>query len=408
LKRENNSIEEALKKLTCGVVEVIPENGLREKLEQGLREGRPLRIKAGFDPTAPDLHLGHTILLRCLKNFQDLGHEVHFLIGDFTARIGDPTGRSEIRKPLSPEEIRKNAQTYQSQVGRILDLKKVKIVFNGEWMEKMQASDLVKLAAKHTVARMLERDDFSKRYREGSPIHIHEFLYPLIQGYDSVMLKADIELGGTDQRFNLLVGREMQREYGQQSQGVMLLPLLEGTDGVQKMSKSLGNAIGITEPAKEIYGKVMSISDELMWRYYALLTDRSEEEISRWKKETQAGEANPRDLKAQLALELTTRFQGEEEAWRASQEFDRVFRTKQSPEEIEITSLKWLGETIPVAILLSETGLVPSRSEARRLIQQGGVVIEGRRVGDIQEAISAKGDCQIQVGKRRFRKVRFV
>ncbi|MBI4208753.1 MAG: tyrosine--tRNA ligase [Deltaproteobacteria bacterium] len=408
MKRENSSIEEALKRLTCGVVEIIPENGLREKLQQSLRQKRPLRIKAGFDPTAPDLHLGHTILLRCLKNFQDLGHEVHFLIGDFTARIGDPTGRSEIRRPLSIEEIRKNSETYQNQVGRILDIKKVKIVFNGEWMEKMQASDLVKLAAKHTVARMLERDDFSKRHREGSPIHIHEFLYPLIQGYDSVMLKADIELGGTDQRFNLLVGRELQREYGQEPQVVMLFPLLEGTDGVQKMSKSLGNTIGITESAKEIYGKVMSISDELMWRYYSLLTDRSVEEISRWKEEAQAGSVHPRDLKAQLALELTTRFQGKEEALRASQEFDRVFRTKQSPEEIETTPLKWAEETIPVALLLSETGLVSSRSEARRLIQQGGVMVEGHRISDIQEAVSAKGDCQIQVGKRRFRKVRFI
>ena len=389
-------------------MEVIPEEGLGHKLEQSLREKRPLRVKAGFDPTAPDLHIGHTILLRCLKRFQDLGHEVHFLIGDFTARIGDPTGRSEIRKPLSSEEIQQNAKTYQDQVSGILDLEKIKVVFNSEWMDKMRASDLVKLAAQYTVARILERDDFSKRYREGSPIHIHEFLYPLIQGYDSVLLKADIELGGTDQRFNLLVGRELQREYGQEPQVVMLFPLLEGTDGVQKMSKSLGNTIGITEPAREIYGKVMSISDELMWRYYALLTDRSEEGILQWKEESETGKANPRDLKAKLALELASRFHGEAEAMKAAQEFDRVFRTKQSPEEIETSPLKWFEETILVVTLLSEIGLVPSRSEARRLIQQGGVMIEGRRIHDIQETVVAKGDLQIQVGKRRFRRVRFV
>ncbi len=389
-------------------MEVIPEEGLGHKLEQSLREKRPLRVKAGFDPTAPDLHIGHTILLRCLKRFQDLGHEVHFLIGDFTARIGDPTGRSEIRKPLSSEEIQQNAKTYQDQVSGILDLEKIKVVFNSEWMDKMRASDLVKLAAQYTVARILERDDFSKRYREGSPIHIHEFLYPLIQGYDSVLLKADIELGGTDQRFNLLVGRELQREYGQEPQVVMLFPLLEGTDGVQKMSKSLGNTIGITEPAREIYGKVMSISDELMWRYYALLTDRSEEGILQWKEESETGKANPRDLKAKLALELASRFHGEAEATKAAQEFDRVFRTKQSPEEIETSPLKWFEETILVVTLLSEIGLVPSRSEARRLIQQGGVMIEGRRIHDIQETVVAKGDLQIQVGKRRFRRVRFV
>lgn len=403
LKRTDNPLE----LLTRGVLDIIPEDGLTRKLEKAAHENRPLRVKAGFDPTAPDLHLGHTVLLQRLRAFQNLGHEVIFLIGDFTARIGDPTGRSEIRKPLTPQAIQENARTYRDQVGRILDLEKVRIVYNSEWMKKMDAADLVKLAAKYTVARMLERDDFSKRYKEGSAIHIHEFLYPLIQGYDSVALQADIELGGTDQRFNLLVGREIQREYGQEPQTILILPLLEGTDGTQKMSKSLGNYIGITEPASEIYGKVMSISDELMWRYYELLSDRSEAEIARRKREVAAKKVNPRDLKAALAFELSARFHGASEAERAAQQFNRLFRAKQLPEEIETTSLSWKEGTIPVAVLLCEAGLAPSRSEARRLIQQGGVVIDGRRVGDVQASLPTQGVFQIQVGKRRFRRIDF-
>ncbi len=394
-------VERALALIGRGAEEILPETELRERL----RSGRPLRVKAGFDPTAPDLHLGHTVLLNKLKQFQDLGHEAIFLIGDFTAMIGDPTGKSQTRPPLTRDEVIENARTYEEQIYKILDPEKTLVMFNSTWMNAMSAADLIQLAGKYTVARMLERDDFSKRYKSGQAIAIHEFLYPLIQGYDSVALKADVELGGTDQKFNLLVGRHLQEIYGQKPQVVITMPLLEGLDGVQKMSKSLGNYIGITEPPDEQFGKLMSISDTLMWRYFELLSFRPMEEIEAWKRACAEG-ANPRDFKVRLALEIVARFHGDEAARRALEQFEARFRHGALPQDLETVQVS-AGEAdgIGIAHLLKAVGLVKSTSEALRLIQQGAVRIDGERIGDPKLRIPPGSSHVFQVGKRRFAKV---
>ena len=388
-----------------GIVDLISEEELKEKLQNAAKDGKPLRIKAGFDPTAPDLHLGHTVLIQKLKQFQELGHHVIFLIGDFTGMIGDPTGKSETRKPLTKDDVAKNAETYKAQIFKILDEEKTEIAFNSRWMNNLPVADLIHLASKHTVARMLERDDFKKRYTGNRPIAIHEFLYPLIQGYDSVVLKADVEIGGTDQKFNLLVGRELQREFGQTPQVVITMPLLEGTDGVQKMSKSLGNYIGITEPPGEIFGKIMSVSDELMLRYYELLSSLSNTELEELKQGLKNGAVHPKDAKVRLAKEMTTRFYGSDSAIKAASEFDKVFKAKDIPEDIEEKVIAIQTDYVGVVDILKTIGLVPSSSEARRLIQQGGVSIDGMRVSDINLRLPANKNYLLQVGKRRFARV---
>ncbi len=396
--------ERQLKILKRGVVDLISEQELLERLIRSVETGRPLRVKAGFDPTAPDLHLGHTVLIQKLKHFQDLGHHVLLLIGDFTAMIGDPTGRSETRRPLTEEEIRRNAETYKEQAFKILDRHRTEVVFNSEWMGRMSAAELIQLAARYTVARMLERDDFSKRYRQGQSIAIHEFLYPLIQGYDSVVLRADVELGGTDQLFNLLVGRTLQKENGQEPQVVMTMPILEGTDGVQKMSKSLGNYIGITEPPTEIFGKLMSISDELMVRYYELLSEATEERIEAVRR----GEVHPRDAKQALAFEITARFWGRREAERALDAFRKLFVRKELPEEIEEVRVKPEGGSMGLARLMVCAGMAKSTSEAMRLISQGGVRVDGERVTDRRAEVPTDRALLLRVGKRNFKRVSFV
>jgi tyrosyl-tRNA synthetase len=399
-----DGIDDALGVLKRGTEEILIEDALRRKL--ALR--RPLRVKAGFDPTAPDLHLGHTVLINKLRQFQDLGHEVLFLIGDFTGMIGDPTGKSATRKPLTRDEILDNAKTYEEQIFRILDPERTLVVFNSSWMGEMRAAEIVQLAAKHTVARMLERDDFSKRFKSGQPIAIHEFLYPLIQGYDSVALKADVELGGTDQKFNLLVGRQLQETYGQDPQVVITLPILEGLDGVQKMSKSLGNYIGITDAPEDMFGKVMSISDDLMWRYLELLSQRTMEEIESWRRRTLEG-ANPRDFKLLLAEEIVARFHDRRSAEDAKQAFIARFQRGAIPENLEVLELH-ATETggLMIGALLKEAGLVKSTSEALRLIGQGAVRLDGERVEDRGLVIAGGGPYLIQVGKRRIAKVRLV
>ncbi|HEY5672961.1 MAG TPA: tyrosine--tRNA ligase [Malonomonas sp.] len=393
------SVQEQMEIIRRGAVEILVE----AELEERLKAGQPLRIKAGFDPTAPDLHLGHTVLIQKLKQFQDLGHEVCFLIGDFTGMIGDPTGKNETRKPLTKEQVLDNAKTYQEQIFKILDPAKTRVVFNSEWMGKMSAADLISLAGKYTVARMLERDDFNKRYNNQQPIAIHEFLYPLVQGYDSVALESDVELGGTDQKFNLLVGRELQKQAGQKPQSVLTMPLLEGLDGVNKMSKSLNNYIGITEPAKEIYGKVMSISDELMLRYYELLSDVDLDALQRVKSGVAGteGGAHPMVSKKALALELTARFHGAEVAQAAAEEFVRQFAQKQLPDEIPLTLISADGP-VWICRLLVEAGLVKSNGEARRMVTQGAVSLDGERVEDADLEVSLLTERTVQVGKRRF------
>ena len=391
-----------------GAVEILVESELEERLRQSITSGVPLKIKAGFDPTAPDLHLGHTVLIQKLKQFQDLGHEVYFLIGDFTAMIGDPTGKNETRKSLSREEVLLNAETYKTQAFKILDPQKTKVVFNSAWMGRMSAADLVGLAARYTVARMLERDDFHKRFTGHQPIAIHEFLYPLVQGYDSVALEADVELGGTDQKFNLLVGRELQKQEGQKPQCVLTMPLLEGLDGINKMSKSLGNYIGITETPKEIYGKVMSISDELMVRYYELLSDADLDTL-RGIRDGVAGEpdgAHPMESKKALARELVARFHDQAGALRAEEEFIQQFKQKEVPEDIPLVNLRIDGP-VWICRLLTEAGLVSSNGEARRLIKQGAVRLGGEKVADADQEISPVGEVVLQAGKRRFARVVF-
>jgi len=395
--------------LKKGTVEIIQEEELLDRLEKSIRENKPLRVKAGFDPTAPDIHLGHTVLLRKMKHFQDLGHEVIFLIGDFTGLIGDPSGRSSTRKPMTREEINRNAETYRQQIFKILDPEKTIIDFNSRWLGALTSFDIINLAAKYTVARLLERDDFALRLKSGLPICVHEILYPLMQAYDSVALRADVELGGTDQKFNLLVGRDLQREFGQEPQIVITMPLLEGLDGVEKMSKSLGNYVGITEPPQEIYGKIMSISDELMYRYYELLTDIRLEQIESWRKDAEAGKINPRDLKAKLAWLIVADFWGKEEADRAAEEFDRVFRRRELPQEMTEIALTFLPEekrelSLNIVDLLVNYNLVPSRSEAKRLIRQGGVDLDGQRVDNINFMIdfSQVKEHVLRLGKKRF------
>ena len=378
---------------------------IKQELIEKLKEGRPLRIKAGFDPTAPDLHLGHTVLINKLKQFQDLGHEVMFLIGDFTGMIGDPTGKNVTRKPLTREEVIHNAKTYEEQIFKILDSNKTRVMFNSSWMNAMSSADLIQLAAKHTVARMLERDDFSKRFKGGQSIAIHEFLYPLIQGYDSVEMKADVELGGTDQKFNLLVGRQLQEAFGQKPQVVITMPILEGLDGVQKMSKSLNNYIGIADVADEMFGKIMSISDELMWRYFELLSFRPMAEINSWKLECIEG-ANPRHYKVKLAQEIIERFHDGKAAVKALENFEARFQRGAMPDEIDEIELKIQGSSFCIANLLKESGLTSGTSEAIRLINQGAVKIDGEKVSDAKLEISINTQNIYQVGKRKFAKVK--
>jgi tyrosyl-tRNA synthetase len=394
------SIEDQIAELSRGTDEVLPGDGLEAKLKQD----RPLVVKAGFDPTAPDLHVGHTVLINKMRQFQDLGHEVVFLIGDFTGMIGDPSGKNATRPPLSPEEIRVNAETYEAQIFKILDEKKTRVEFNSTWMSKVGSAGMIQLAARHTVARMLERDDFKKRYENGQPISIHEFLYPLVQGYDSVALKADVELGGTDQKFNLLVGRQLQQDYGMEPQVVMTTPLLEGLDGVQKMSKSLNNYIGITEPPGEMFGKIMKISDELMWRYYEVLSFRTLDDIASLKQRVDDG-MNPRDAKFELGIEIVARFHDAQAAEAAKQEFISRFQQGEMPDEIPERTLQSQDGQLGIAHLLRDAGLVSSTSEAFRMIKQGAVRIDGEKVEDRALTIDAGSTNIYQVGKRKFSRV---
>ena len=393
-------VEESLEQIKRGAIDLL----IEEELIERLKTGRPLRIKAGFDPTAPDLHLGHTVLINKLRQFQDLGHHVMFLIGDFTGMIGDPTGKNLTRQPLSREQILENAKTYQEQVFKILDPAKTEVLFNSTWFDRMTPADFIHLAAKHTVARMLERDDFGKRYASGQPIAIHEFLYPLVQGYDSVAMRADVELGGTDQKFNLLVGRELQKHYGQSPQIVLTMPILEGLDGVQKMSKSLGNYVGIRDEPNEMFGKLMSISDELMWRYFELLSFRPVAEIAEWQRQTMAG-LNPRDVKFKLAEELVARFHGIDAGRHALAAFIERFQKGALPENLAEMRVPSRNGGLAIASLLKEAGLVASTSEALRLIQQGAVRIDGERVGDRNLELAAGSKHIYHVGKRRVARV---
>jgi len=393
-------IKEQLEITKRGCSELIIEAEFVEKL----KKGKPLRVKAGFDPTAPDLHLGHTVLINKLRQLQNLGHHIIFLIGDFTGMIGDPTGKNATRPPLTREQIVENAKTYQAQVFKILDPARTEVAFNSTWMDKLTSVDMIRLAAKYNVARMLERDDFGKRYRSGQSIAIHEFLYPLVQGYDSVALKADLELGGTDQKFNLLVGRELQKDYGQSSQCILTMPLLEGLDGVNKMSKSLGNYIGITESPEQIFGKLMSISDELMWRYLELLSFESLTTIGKWKEEVAAGR-NPRDIKVTFAQEIVTRFHDRAAAVKALADFEARFKQGQVPDDIEDRTILTGGEPILFYQVLKQAGLTASTSEAMRMIDQGGVKLDGVKVSDKAFKLPKGGPYVIQVGKRKFARV---
>ena len=390
----------ALAEIKRGVDEILPEEDLIEKL----KSGKTLTIKAGFDPTAPDLHLGHTVLINKLRTFQQLGHKVVFLIGDFTGLIGDPTGKNVTRKPLSKEQVLENAKTYQEQVFKILDEEKTEIRFNSEWMDGLGAAGMIKLAASQTVARMLERDDFKKRYNNGQPIAIHEFLYPLVQGWDSVALESDVELGGTDQRFNLLMGRELQKEQGQKQQSIVMVPLLEGLDGVKKMSKSLNNYIGITDTPNEMFGKVMSISDDLMWRYYDLVSFRPLEEIEELKARVEGGE-NPRDIKIMLAKEIIARFHDDAAAEGAHQDFIQRFQKNAIPDDMPELEIALSDEGIAIGNLLKEAKLVGSTSDAMRMIKQGAVKINGDKVEDTRLVITEKGENVYQVGKRKFARI---
>ena len=383
-----------------GASELLVESELIEKL----KKNRPLNIKAGFDPTAPDLHLGHTVLLNKMRQLQDLGHHVVFLIGDFTGMIGDPSGKNATRPPLSREAILANAETYKDQVFKILDPEKTEVAFNSTWMDKLTSADLIKLAATHTVARMLERDDFSKRYAGNQPIAIHEFLYPLVQGYDSVALKSDIELGGTDQKFNLLVGRELQKHFGQPPQCVLMMPLLEGLDGVNKMSKSLGNYVGINESPEQIFGKLMSISDELMWRYLELLSFHTLAELKQWKREVAEGK-NPRDIKVALAQEIVERFHSRAAAERALADFEARFKQNAIPDNLPEILIPCGSSGISIAQLLKQAGLTPSTSEAIRMIEQGGVKIDGEKISDKGLTLQSGLSAVFQVGKRKFARV---
>ena len=400
------TIDEQLSYLGKGTTEIIREAELRAKLEKSAKTGKPLRIKLGADPTAPDIHLGHTVVIRRLHAFQELGHTAIFLIGDFTGMIGDPSGMNATRPQLTREQIDANAETYRQQIFKLLDPEKTVIEFNSRWMSKMSSADFLRLSSHVTVRQILERDDFQQRLEANRPLALHEIMYPLVMAYDSVALEADIEVGGTDQKFNLLMGRNLQREYEQESQVVMIMPLLEGTDGVHKMSKSLGNYIGINEPPQEIFGKVMSISDDLMWRYYELCTDLSPSAIVSLREHTNAGERNPRDVKAELAKRIVADFYPESEARKAEEEFNAMFRNKQAPDVVEERALESGLWKLPR--LLVELGLVPSMAEARRVIEQGGVYVEGERrtQSDFEVSLSADQSHLIQVGKRRFVRVK--
>ncbi len=400
------TLEQQLALLERGTVDFVSRDELEKKLKKSVETGKPLIVKAGFDPTAPDLHLGHTVLLQKMKHFQDLGHDVHFLIGDFTGMIGDPTGKSETRKPLTPEQIVENAETYKEQVFKILDASKTTVSFNSEWLGKLDFKDVIKLGSELTVARMLERDDFKKRFENQQPISIHEFFYPLAQGYDSVAMKADVELGGTDQLFNLLMGRDLQRNRGMEPQVVMTMPLLEGLDGINKMSKSLGNYIGVSESADNIYGKILSISDELMFRYYYLLSDLHESEIKQLKQKISTGELHPKAVKQQLARELTGRFHNMEAALQAEKNFEQVFQKKGVPESVPEYRIS-AGQTVPFANLLVDAGMVKSTSEARRMVQQGAVSVDGKKVEKIEIELKPEREYLLKVGKRRFCKIVF-
>ncbi len=395
------STKKAIELISRGAEEVLIEEELKKKLDSGKR----LNIKAGFDPTAPDLHLGHTVLINKLRQFQTLGHQIIFLIGDFTGMIGDPSGKSATRPPLSAEEVKENANTYQEQIFKILDPDLTKVVFNSSWMNKVNAADLIRLASHHTVARMLERDDFDKRYKSNQPISIHEFLYPLIQGHDSVVLDADVELGGTDQKFNLLVGRQMQEVHGKSPQVVITMPILEGLDGNQKMSKSLGNYIGIDEPAKEMFGKIMSISDDLMWRYFELLSFKDLGEIEQYKEQVETG-TNPRDIKFELAEEIITRFHNSKLAQDAKNDFVKRFSNNTIPDVIDEIEIKVNDKGVVFANLLKEIKLVSSTSDAHRMIKQAAVKIDGERVDDGKQILQEGFSAVIQVGKRKFVRVK--
>ena len=394
------SLQESLSLIRRGAEEILVE----AELEKKLARAKPLRIKAGFDPTAPDLHLGHTVLINKLRQFQDLGHEVVFLIGDFTGMIGDPTGKSATRPPLTRDQVIENAGTYEEQIFKILDPARTLVMFNSSWMGELDAAGLIQLAAKHTVARMLERDDFSKRYKGGQPIAIHEFLYPLVQGYDSVAIKADVELGGTDQKFNLLVGRQLQEAFGQEPQVVITMPILEGLDGVQKMSKSLGNYIGITDPPDDMFGKIMSISDDLMWRYFELLSFRSMQEVAGLRQRVAEG-ANPRDVKFELGVELVGRFHSMPQAERARQNFIERFQKGALPDDLPECVLH-AEDGVPIANALKGAGLVSSTSEGMRMIQQGAVRIDGERLEDRGFVLPRGADIVCQVGKRKFARIK--
>ena len=393
-------IAQALELIKRGCEELLVE----EELARKLATGRKLRIKLGLDPTAPDLHLGHTVVINKLRHFQQLGHQVQFLIGDFTGMIGDPTGKNQTRPPLTRDEIQRNATTYRDQVFKILDPERTEILFNSAWSDKLGAEGMIRLAARYTVARMLERDDFGKRFRGNHPIAIHEFLYPLMQGYDSVAMKSDVELGGTDQKFNLLVGRELQKDFGQEPQCILTMPLLEGLDGVNKMSKSLGNYVGIAEPAAEIFGKLMSISDQLMWRYIELLSFEPMQTVRKWREEVAAG-GNPRNIKVQFAKEIVARFHGAEAAERVHSEFEQRFRHGMLPEDMPQVTLKVTAEGLAAPQLLRQAGLVPSVSEALRMIEQGGVRLNGERLADKGRRVARGETVVAQVGKRKFARI---
>ena len=406
---DRTSINEQISIIQRGAVDLITIDELRRKLERSATTGQPLRVKLGLDPTAPDIHLGHTVVLQKLRQFQELGHQVILVIGDFTGMIGDPTGKSETRKPLTRDGILSNAQTYAAQIYKVLNPTKTALRFNSEWLGKLSPEGIVALAAKYTVARMLERDDFRRRFSEGRAISVHELLYPLFQAYDSVALQADVELGGTDQKFNLLVGRDIQREYGQEPQVILTTPLLEGVDGVQKMSKSLGNYIGITEAPREIYGKIMSLSDQLMLRYYELLSDINTIMLEEEKRRMAEGAVNPRDLKMALAREMVARFHSTEAADEAAREFQRMFQGGGLPDEIDEPQVRLGGqdqEPMGIVPLLVQAGLAPSNSEARRLIRQGAVRADGERVSDVDARLTASEPHLLQVGRRRFARIR--
>jgi len=396
--------QEQFKIIKRGAVEILLEEELLQKLKHSYDTKTPLKIKAGFDPTAPDIHLGHTVLLEKMRQFQDLGHEVIFLIGDFTGMIGDPTGRSEIRKPLTKDDVLKNAETYKVQIFKILDKDKTRIVFNSEWLEKVTPVEFIKLQARLTVARMLEREDFKQRFANHNPIGIHEFIYPLLQGYDSVVLKTDIEIGGTDQRFNLLMGRELQQEYGQEPQALVIMPLLEGLDGAKKMSKSLGNYIGITEQPKDMFGKIMSISDELMLKYYELLSHISIDELNAIKTGIKDGSVHPRNAKEALALEVVERYMGKEASLKAKEEFEHIFKDKGLPNDIPVFKLKWEDKEMWLPKIMKDSGLAKSTSEAIRLIKQGGVSVNGEKWDDPDKKLF-KGEYLLKAGKRKFLKI---